>query len=246
MPTAALLDQYYSQYYAHADGTELVTMDDASSLVRRIERHRSAFGPTVVSRVLDFGGGDGTISRALAARFVPAGAPHVEVVVVDHGGELVVATGGVSMRRVADLTEVAGPFDVVLASAVLEHLPQPMETLESLAARLAPGGLLYVRTPAVSSLIALAARLRITIDFTYPGHVHDLGQSFWEGVDRWWEPVRSGVLRQVASRPSPVETSFRRHAARTAVAHIVKAPWWVVRRGYPFVGGWEAVFVKRG
>jgi SAM-dependent methyltransferase len=222
MPTAALLDQYYSQYYAHADGTELVTMDDASSLVRRIERHRSAFGPTVVSRVLDFGGGDGTISRALAARFVPAGAPHVEVVVVDHGG------------------------DVVLASAVLEHLPQPMETLESLAARLAPGGLLYVRTPAVSSLIALAARLRITIDFTYPGHVHDLGQSFWEGVDRWWEPVRSGVLRQVASRPSPVETSFRRHAARTAVAHIVKAPWWVVRRGYPFVGGWEAVFVKRG
>ena len=40
-----------------------------------------------------------------------------------------------------------GPFDVILMFHVLEHLPDPVDTLAKLAERLSPDGLIYVEVP---------------------------------------------------------------------------------------------------
>jgi 2-polyprenyl-3-methyl-5-hydroxy-6-metoxy-1,4-benzoquinol methylase len=246
MPTAQALDAYYESYYSMEDrGAAHVTVDDVNVLTRRISSYVAAQrGGRRVANILDLGGGDGTVSLALARDLTSSlGAPP-SVTVVDYEADVATPASGVELRRARDLGEVSDAFDIVLASAVLEHLPDPMAELELLTDRLGVGGMLYVRTPAVASMIALAARLGVRIDFTFPGHLHDFGQQFWETVPTWWPPCMEGTVRLVASRPSPVETALRAHTARTVVAHLMKAPWWILRSHYTMVGGWEAVFVR--
>ena len=43
-------------------------------------------------------------------------------------------------------------FDVIIASHVLEHLPNGLEVLKQLTAKLTPGGFIYVESPSMSSL----------------------------------------------------------------------------------------------
>jgi hypothetical protein len=96
----------------------------------------------------------------------------------------------------------------------------------------------------MSSIVKLAARFGVHIDFTYPGHVHDMGQAFWENV---LASLRAGSnFRLVRSRPAIVETEFRMHPSRTAVAYALKSPWWLLRGAYSMVGGWEAVIGRLG
>ena len=46
-----------------------------------------------------------------------------------------------------DLAELPGPFDAVYASHVLEHVPNPRETLRDLLGRVRPGGFVLAHTP---------------------------------------------------------------------------------------------------
>jgi hypothetical protein len=103
-----------------------------------------------------------------------------------------------------------------------------------------PAGYFYARTPYVVPF----ARLIRTLDFTYPGHVHDLGSAFWNRVSKTF----SLNARCVITGPSLVETTLASHPGRTVMAAVLKAParfeellskrtrmdrWW------NFVGGWE-------
>ena len=45
-----------------------------------------------------------------------------------------------------------GSFDVIIASHVLEHLPNGLAVLKQLAAKLAPGGYIYIESPSARSL----------------------------------------------------------------------------------------------
>jgi hypothetical protein len=100
----------------------------------------------------------------------------------------------------------------------------------------------YFRTPAMSSLIKTAALFGVRIDFTFPGHVHDMGQPFRETVLSTLGV--SSTSRRIRSRPAIVETEFLAHPSRTTIAHAFKWPWFVLRRNYSMVGGWEAVFAR--
>jgi 2-polyprenyl-3-methyl-5-hydroxy-6-metoxy-1,4-benzoquinol methylase len=54
---------------------------------------------------------------------------------------------GLGVRVIDELPPPGEHFDCIFSSQVFEHLPEPRPTLESLCARLAPGGLVYLRVP---------------------------------------------------------------------------------------------------
>jgi len=241
MPREEVLKDYYQGYYLDGGTT---TFEGNGRFSRHLFRSLGV-PPREAVRVLDFGGGvDAAISRSLASHFIRSGVRSVQIALVDYNASCARQWGrGITVECYRSLPEAAGgAFDVVLASAIVEHIQYPRDIILGLLGALTVGGRAYFRTPAVSSLIKLAARFGLGVDFTFPGHVHDMGQKFWDsalatlGVSRTYRLVRS--------RPSIVETGFRGHPARTALAHALKWPWLVLGKRYSMVGGWEAVFAR--
>ncbi|MCC6337850.1 MAG: class I SAM-dependent methyltransferase [Myxococcales bacterium] len=219
MPTREALEEYYSRYYQQ---NELgVTFVGKQAFAKNIAKRCTP------RRILDFGGGDGSLSKAIS--------PTAEIVVVDYAAP----TGDSRVTLLKELSEASGSFDLVIASAVLEHVPEIRITMERLFRLVAPRGLFYARTPYVQPFASFGR-----VDVGFPGHLHDLGPDFWNRVIETFQ--LQAVLE--ASRPSIVETSFASHPVRTLAAYALKAPchlellfhrnpWW------RFVGGWE-VFLR--
>jgi 2-polyprenyl-3-methyl-5-hydroxy-6-metoxy-1,4-benzoquinol methylase len=239
------LREYYSTYYGSIEGS--ATFDGSDRFARHLSRCLK-ITPKGALRILDFGGGvDATLSRSLAKRLLRNGAKHVEIALVDYNASCHREWGGITVECYQSLeaaTDTTRAFDIVLASAIVEHIPYPRAVLLKLLNSLSAGGRAYFRTPAMSATIKLAARLGVHIDFTYPGHVHDMGQPFWDNVLKSLEAGPGFHL--IRSRPSVVETEFRAHPSRTVIAHALKSPWYLLRRRYAFVGGWEAVIARGG
>jgi SAM-dependent methyltransferase len=241
MPTNAALEAYYDTYYdegAASDG-DRVTVDG----VERFGAHIAALAGDGrgTLRVLDFGGGDGSIAIDVARRMIRGHVTNADVTIVDFH-EPAPCPPSVWARSVRELDDVSGAFDLIIASAILEHVPAAGATLAALVSRLAPGGTFYARTPWMAPLARLTGR----IDLSFPGHVHDLGAPFWDAaVSRM--PVALGV---VASRPSIIENAMSDHPARAALAWVLKAPAHAQRRlglnrwmpTWPLVGGWEVAW----
>jgi SAM-dependent methyltransferase len=97
------------------------------------------------ARVLDVGGGDGKLVDELRAAGLTG-----DVRVVDPYARLDRTAGGAPILR-TDLSKVTGTFDVVMFHHSLEHHPDPARAVHDAVARLAPGGVLVVRVPTVTS-----------------------------------------------------------------------------------------------
>lgn len=242
MPSAAFLERFYRDAYAVAHtGT---TARNARRFAAHIVGGLSHFArPGGCLSVLDFGGSDGTIAAAVARSLVASGrASSARVLVVDYVEPAPSADRRVEVRGARSLAEADGRFDLVLASAVLEHIPAVHEVLRGLLDRVGPGGWMYARTPYAVPLKRLLPRY----DVNFPAHVHDLGPAFWSRV-----LTTFGVDGEVAlSRPSLVETELADAPARTLAAHLLKLPARLERRlgravpRWGLVGGWE-VFLRR-
>ncbi len=252
MPTAEYLERYYGAYYRPEEDEQKVTFAEperfARHILRATEQGGARFGEVV--RILDYGGGDGTLALALAGRLLarrPEGSERrVEILLLDFPAPRASADPRVQLvHRRPDPAEVTGEHELVLASGVLEHVPEVRPLLAALFAALAPGGFLYARTPYGLPFTRLFPQL----DLTYPGHVHDMGHRFWgRVVETFGWPARC-----LASRPSLVESSLRRQPLRTAAAHLFKLPGRIegllsppgrVDRLWTLVAGWEAVLQK--
>lgn len=221
------------------------SVDSDLAVARKCANAVAAYLGSVSSerlRILDYGGGTGNLARELAERVRARGFNgEIEATVVDlfPGGHRDVIY--VSPR---EFWASESTFDVVLASAVLEHLPNMSEVLNGLWGRVDRGGVFYARTPYEVPL----ARSFGGYSLRWPRHLFDMGQEFW---DLWMEAAgvsRSGRI----SRPSIVETSFRRSPVRTVVATVFK--WisrielitlkkWFSYHGllWRWVGGWEVL-----
>jgi hypothetical protein len=105
---------------------------------------------------------------------------------------------------------------------------------------LRPGGIFYARTPSLAPILRIFQFLRLPYDFTFPAHVHDLGQKFWESILDCL-PLDRCAFQVLLSRPSIVETSFRSNPLRTAISYLLKSPWYILHRHYRLIGGWEVV-----
>jgi SAM-dependent methyltransferase len=242
MPTDDALARYYQGYYdANASGVTVGDTErwaglwDATLAAHLAGPHRDTL------RILDFGGGNGAIAQALAHRWTDRHRA-IELCVVDLEADPVASVRPeVTITGAPTVAEADGRFDVVIASAIIEHVPDPAGTLRELLGRMTPGGVLYVRTPYVVPLLRIVGRV-IDVDFTFPAHLHDLGRDFWDGVPGWLQPERP--VDVVLSRPSAVETTLAAAPGRTVAAHVLKAPSRLSRR-WPFVAGWEAVLRVR-
>ena len=106
-----------------------------------------ALPPIEARLAIDLGCGPGNSTEVLAARY-----PQARVAGIDSSADMIVA----ARRRlpqidfaVQDLTAWtdAGPFDVILANAVLQWVPEHQLVLPSLVARLRANGALAVQMP---------------------------------------------------------------------------------------------------
>lgn len=113
------------------------------------EPHLSTWlAPTGVrldSRILDVGCGGG---RLLLSMFENG---FTDLTGVDpYVREDIRYASGVHVYR-RELAEIEGPFDLVMMHHSFEHLPDQQDTLARLHERLAPGGVVLLRVPTVSS-----------------------------------------------------------------------------------------------
>jgi SAM-dependent methyltransferase len=256
MPTDEALKTLYGEYYSGGYWSnskphesfgekEKITFDRPLRLARHI---RSGITSSFAGRrvdILDFGGGDGTVSSMLGKSLLDTTAcQEVRVVLIDSGGHVPHTDDTRLSITSRNRPENGGQqYDIVIASAVLEHIPYPAEVLRSLLGSLRTRGVFYARTPYSVPLLHRLPFPRIrTRLFTFPFHVHDMGQDFWENILGELKLARD--FRMLQSRPSIVEGTFGKHFTRALAGYILKAPWYVLGRRYGIVGGWE-VFIQK-
>jgi 2-polyprenyl-3-methyl-5-hydroxy-6-metoxy-1,4-benzoquinol methylase len=133
--------------YLHYLRPEPVDAVNFAALWRWMER----FGRLNGGALLDVGCGSGKLVRFLRGRGVEAYGLEPCRALFDHflSGEPWFAHG-----TAADAAVPRERYEVVTAFDVLEHVDRPAELLGQLAARLSPGGRLYLSTPDVGSLAA--------------------------------------------------------------------------------------------
>ncbi len=242
MPTEEALNDFYGRYYS--TGIESVTFDKPERMSLHIaSKALREWGEVRGGQlsIVDFGGGDGTISVGVAEILISHGASSVVIQLVDHCNSVAKSKSEKISVRTCALADIGSrSADIVLASAVLEHLRHPREVMAILFDAMKVDGVFYARTPYVVPLMRLASYFGSKVDFTFPGHLHDMGRKFWDGVGNHF----SVKLSTVSSTTSIVESTFDRHFMRTLIAMMMKAPSKILRNHYNLVGGWE-VFLKR-
>ncbi|MET1414192.1 class I SAM-dependent methyltransferase [Roseibium sp. HPY-6] len=237
-------DEVFSKFYADFNEEELnVTFSNP----QRFAKHIFNILPDVGSnsktfRLLDFGGGDGAL--ALAFSSLLQGPEKLEIDVIDYGDDLVSAESDRFVITKHESTDsVDGKYDLIIASASLEHVIDLRTAMNDLIGLLKPEGHLYVRTPYIVPL----KRIVPAIDFSFPAHMHDLGVDFWNRVP----DVFCEKLGIVHSSPSIVEIDWRTNWYRYLIAASMKLPaniefFFHKRKKFaiwPYVGGWETMYV---
>ena len=163
-PPAELAPFYGDGYYSMGENRDPVTRSPArSALVAGLLRmppaaidtwsHRATFKPQLVqwlagiatqrSKIADVGSGEGVLIRKMA-RFGFQDLWGIDPFI---SGDL--DEGPVHLRR-AVIEEIDASFDVVMMNHALEHVPDPLATLEAVRSRLEPGGAAFIRIPIVA------------------------------------------------------------------------------------------------
>jgi SAM-dependent methyltransferase len=147
LPTTEQLEQYYSDVgtwaarqadRVKAPPAETPGPRRPDRLLSALERYVPQLAPP--GKVLDYGCGDGKFLNRLRARgWTTFG---------------IEPSADAAFRKHQRLTDVPqdGSFDFVVLNHVLEHVLDPLETLQRLAGSLREGGILFVSTPRLDAL----------------------------------------------------------------------------------------------
>lgn len=113
---------------------------------REVKRAVEQYKPGPVHTILDVGTADGLMLQRLSATW-----PETECIGLDMSRELLETIGAPSVERVQanaiDLPFVSNVFDLLIATAVIEHVSRPARLVAECYRVLAPRGLLVVSTP---------------------------------------------------------------------------------------------------
>jgi SAM-dependent methyltransferase len=127
-------------------------------------------------RCLELGCGNGTISKALAERVAPSGCAVASDIDISYMADMQAPC--LEMRRINILEDPIeeGSYDLVVARALLHHLPRAHKAMERMVAAVKPGGVLLSIEPDM---------LPCTV-----AEPHSM-QQFWQAWLKW--SVESGI-----------------------------------------------------
>ncbi len=193
-------------------------------------------------RILDYGSGNGDLLVALNQILNPN--QNITYLGVDIINENKILSSNEAVALLCALPDRDKKFELIIASAVIEHIPDANSILLNLYTRMADNGLMYIRTPWHGPLKKVYKKM----DLGFPGHVHDMGQLFWENI---WGEIGCKI-DIVYSAPSINQTEYRYNFFRTLIVDILKLPAFIHnkfrKKGkeiiWPYVGGWEIVVRK--
>jgi len=244
IPTEIALSEYYSDYYIKPHTHNKVTMENIIKFSKYIVNKTKKYINKTNIKILDFGGGDGSIALNISENFLKNGfIKKIEITIVDYNKSVASTKNkNISLYHTDSLTMLNNSkFDLIIASAIIEHIPKPKEILIQLLNLLKKDGVLYARTPYIEPFIRLFSFFKMKMQFTFPAHIHDFGQEFWENI---YKEIPEIKIKIFESKPSIVKSVFKKSFFRTLSAYIFKSPWYIFRKYYSFVGGWE-IFLKK-
>jgi len=237
------LEEYYQNYYS-PNCDDKITFDGIDRFVNHLYSDIIKHLRKLHLKILDFGGGDGSISVKTSYKLLNAGIKAIDITLVDYNEILAkIDNQYISLKHRKSLDDLpAGNYDLVLASAIIEHLPQPKQTVIRLLKLLNDGGVFFARTPYAVPFIKLYRILGRKWDFMYPMHLHDLGSDFWNTF--LWKMELGEHFKIIKSKPSVVQASLKNSFSRAVASYTFKAPWYLIGNRYKLVGGWE-IFIRK-
>jgi SAM-dependent methyltransferase len=223
------LVQFYERNYAHeaSGSTRVVSLSDTpgdrfEACVHYIMREST--GPNI----LEVGGGDGTIARSL----VKAGLKFSRYTLTDLSPTRAAGAAssfddsrfnGFQLDVEEGLGALAGRYDAIIMTALIEHLIDPIAAMKNIRALLSEGGFVYIDTP---NLAKYTRRIKLLLGQFPSTSSTDEGLTTYSG-----KPVSlydEGHLHYFTFRS--LSEMLKRYCG---FRDVVQAPYWAGRRYLP-------------
>jgi 2-polyprenyl-3-methyl-5-hydroxy-6-metoxy-1,4-benzoquinol methylase len=242
-PTEKFLKEFYTNYDL---GDNRRKKTDPRRFASHLTKYLGNLSPKETFRILDFGGGDGAVSQCIGQYLLSSGiAMKINISVVDYNTVTDRSENSISQFsfETLDLIPLSDEFDLVIASAILEHLKNPRQIISSLLQKMNKQGIFYARTPYSFPFYKAFKKFGKTFGMPYPAHLFDMGSYFWSDLLKTLN--LSDDFQMKKSHTSLVHAQFRKNPLLTILSYLVKLPSYLVGKWYPFSGGWEVVIERK-
>lgn len=239
-PIDEFLIDYYRNYYSDQERKTTISPEKLAKHIYKILQ------PILLKQkysILDFGGGNGSVSLMLTNILLKRStAAQADITLIDlfpqilkYENENIKLISYLSLEKVPENQT----FDIIIASAILEHIRNPRETLQKLLTLLKKGGFIYCRTPYILPFFKVLKKAGIYVDIQFPGHLFDMGNLFWKNSLNKLKRSDDYFIRR--SQTAIAEDLFRESFFKALVVRIFKFPSRFFRYQYHLVGGWEVL-----
>lgn len=237
MPSQSFLNKLYkpSIYKANLTSNKKNTHFLAKKIFNKIKLKKDKI------KILDFGGGNGSLSIELISLLEKINILADSLIVDVYNS---CNSKNISFEHVNEFKNNQQKYDVILASAVLEHLPNFVKTTDNLLGKINDGGYFYCRTPWEYEISKIVRFYKIK----WPRHLYDIGGDYWVNFFKKKKGFEV-ILNETSNSEISANNVFKYSIAKflKSISHIenflfrgrdIYQPKW------PYVGGWDIIVKK--